>query len=167
MVSAVGDPKEGNRGPINSIEPVLGVPSHHGPDVQTVISNLNIQTMAVKVPTTIMHVHCIIAELKKEPNVEKIIELWEETPRVDLIDGYLMNDDSKISNLPKNTAEIMELARDSLYTRGDLNQTQYGEMEHMLFEISCIIIKQYTRSLMLSQRILMLLEQCVVSKKII
>ena len=121
MVRRSGDPKDSNRGPINSIEPVLGVPSHHGPDVQTVISNLNIQTMAVKVPTTIMHVHCIIAELEKEPNVEKIIKLWEETPRVDLIDGYLKNDDSKISNLP-GTAEIMELARDSLYTRGDLNQ---------------------------------------------
>ena len=121
MVRRSGDPKDSNRGPINSIEPVLGVPSHHGPDVQTVISNLNIQTMAVKVPTTIMHVHCIIAELEKEPNVERIIRLWEETPRVDLIEGYLKNDDSKISNLP-GTAEIMELARDSLYTRGDLNQ---------------------------------------------
>ena len=61
MVRRSGDPKDSDRGPINSIEPVLTVPSHHGPDVQTVIADLNIQTMAVKVPTTIMHVHCIIA----------------------------------------------------------------------------------------------------------
>jgi len=33
----------------------------------------------------------------------------------------LHKDGSKIRNLP-GTAEIMELARDSLYTRGDLNQ---------------------------------------------
>jgi glyceraldehyde-3-phosphate dehydrogenase (NAD(P)) len=106
---------------MNSIEPVLTVPSHHGPDVQTVIEGINIQTMAVKVPTTIMHVHCIIAELDTEPNVKNIISMWEATPRVTLLEGFLHKDGSKIRNLP-GTAEIMELARDSLYTRGDLNQ---------------------------------------------
>jgi len=121
MVRRSGDPKDSDRGPINSIEPVLTVPSHHGPDVQTVITDLNIQTMAVKVPTTIMHVHCIIAELNSEPDVNRVLELWENTPRIDLIEGFLKNKDSKIRNLP-GTAEIMELARDSLYTRGDLNQ---------------------------------------------
>ena len=121
MVRRSGDPKDSDRGPINSIEPVLSVPSHHGPDVQTVISDLNIQTMAVKVPTTIMHVHCIIAELESEPEVSKVIELWEKTPRVNLIEGFLNNDGNKVRNLP-GTAEIMEWARDSLYTRGDLNQ---------------------------------------------
>ena len=121
MVRRSGDPKDSNRGPINSIEPVLGVPSHHGPDVQTVISDLNIQTMAVKVPTTIMHVHCIIVELEKKPNIDEILNLWDNTPRVNLIDGFLSNNGSKVSNIP-GTAEIMELARDSLYTRGDLNQ---------------------------------------------
>jgi len=121
MVRRSGDPKDSNRGPINSIEPVLGVPSHHGPDVQTVIPDLNIQTMAVKVPTTIMHVHCIIADLVEKPNIGDVIDLWESTPRVNLIEGYLENAGLKIPNLP-GTAEIMEFARDSLYTRGDLNQ---------------------------------------------
>lgn len=121
MVRRSGDPKDSDRGPINSIEPVLSVPSHHGPDVQTVIEGINIQTMAVKVPTTIMHVHCIIAELNEEPDVDRVISLWESTPRVDLIEGFLQTNDSKVRNIP-GTAEIMEMARDSLYTRGDLNQ---------------------------------------------
>ena len=121
MVRRSGDPKDSDRGPINSIEPVLSVPSHHGPDVQTVIEGINIQTMAVKVPTTIMHVHCIIAELDNEPNVDEILSMWESTPRVNLLEGFLNKDGSKIRNLP-GTAEIMELARDALYTRGDLNQ---------------------------------------------
>jgi glyceraldehyde-3-phosphate dehydrogenase (NAD(P)) len=121
MVRRSGDPKDSDRGPMNSIEPVLTVPSHHGPDVQTVIEGINIQTMAVKVPTTIMHVHCIIAELDTDPNVEKIISMWEATPRVNLLEGFLKSDGNIIRNLP-GTAEIMELARDSLYTRGDLNQ---------------------------------------------
>ena len=121
MVRRSGDPKDSDRGPINSIEPVLTVPSHHGPDVQTVIEGINIQTMAVKVPTTIMHVHCIIAELDTEPNVENQISMWEATPRINLLEGFLESDGTKIRNLP-GTAEIMELARDALYTRGDLNQ---------------------------------------------
>ena len=121
MVRRSGDPKDSDRGPINSIEPVLNVPSHHGPDVQTVISNLNIQTMAVKVPTTIMHVHCIIAKLNKKPDVKDILSLWKATPRVILIDGFLDNQGTKIKNLP-GTAEIMELARDLSYRRGDMNQ---------------------------------------------
>ena len=121
MVRRSGDPKDSDRGPINSIEPVLNVPSHHGPDVQTVIDGINIQTMAVKVPTTIMHVHCIIAELNSEPDVKKVISMWEATPRIDLLEGFLESGSTKIRNLP-GTAEIMELARDSLYTRGDLNQ---------------------------------------------
>ena len=121
MVRRSGDPKDSDRGPLNSIEPVLSVPSHHGPDVQTVIEGINIQTMAVKVPTTIMHVHCIIAELDNEPDVDEILSMWESTPRVNLLEGFLNKDGSKIRNLP-GTAEIMELARDALYTRGDLNQ---------------------------------------------
>ena len=121
MVRRSGDPKDSDRGPINSIEPVLTVPSHHGPDVQTVIEGINIQTMAVKVPTTIMHVHCIIAELDSEPNVEEILSIWDSTPRVNLLEGFLNSDGNKIRNLP-GTAEIMEFARDALYTRGDLNQ---------------------------------------------
>ena len=121
MVRRSGDPKDSDRGPMNSIEPVLTVPSHHGPDVQTVIEGINIQTMAVKVPTTIMHVHCIIAELDNEPDVNEILSMWDSTPRVTLLEGFLHKDGSKIRNLP-GTAEIMELARDSLYTRGDLNQ---------------------------------------------
>ena len=121
MVRRSGDPKDSDRGPINSIEPVLSVPSHHGPDVQTVIESINIQTMAVKVPTTIMHVHCIIAELDNEPDVNEILSMWESTPRVNLLEGFLHKDGAKIRNLP-GTAEIMEFARDALYTRGDLNQ---------------------------------------------
>ena len=121
MVRRSGDPKDSDRGPLNSIEPVLSVPSHHGPDVQTVIEGINIQTMAVKVPTTIMHVHCIIAELDNEPDVDEILSMWNSTPRVNLLEGFLNSDGNKIRNLP-GTAEIMELARDALYTRGDLNQ---------------------------------------------
>jgi glyceraldehyde-3-phosphate dehydrogenase (NAD(P)) len=133
MVRRSGDPKDSDRGPMNSIEPVLTVPSHHGPDVQTVIEGINIQTMAVKVPTTIMHVHCIIAELDNEPDVNEILSIWESTPRVNLLEGFLHKDGNKIRNLP-GTAEIMELARDALSTRGDLNQMREHHLSKLLFD---------------------------------
>jgi len=119
MVRRAGDPKDSHRGPINSIEPVLKVPSHHGPDVQTVMAGLNIQTMAVKVPTTIMHLHCNIVQFNKQDiKTREIIDAWEATPRVRLIDGTIEWSDQKWKNMP-GTAEIMELARDLGYPRGD------------------------------------------------
>ena len=58
-----GSPGDSKKGPINAIKPVLKVPSHHGPDVMTVKPEIEINSLAVAVPTTIMHVHSIIADL--------------------------------------------------------------------------------------------------------
>ena len=80
MIRRAADPGDSSKGPINAIKPVLKVPSHHGPDVMTVKPEIEINSLAVAVPTTIMHVHSIIADLprdhgltteKDNPNVEK------------------------------------------------------------------------------------------------
>jgi len=113
MIRRSADPRDSKKGPINAIEPVLKVPSHHGPDVQTCIHDLNIQTMAVKVPTTIMHLHSNIVELKQEVPSEDIVKLWENTPRVKLVDG---------GKGIASTAQIMEYARDLGRPRSDLNE---------------------------------------------
>ena len=65
MVRRATDPGDSKKGPINAIEPELEMPSHHGPDVQSVLPALNIHTIAVKVPTTIMHLHTLSVELKR------------------------------------------------------------------------------------------------------
>jgi len=113
MVRRAVDPRDSKKGPINSIEPVLSVPSHHGPDVQTCMHDLKIQTMAVKVPTTLMHLHAIKVDLKKPAKTEDIRNIYSETSRVKLIDGG--------SGL-KGTCEIMEMARDLNRPRSDLNE---------------------------------------------
>jgi glyceraldehyde-3-phosphate dehydrogenase (NAD(P)) len=113
MVRRAADPRDSKKGPINAIKPVLKLPSHHGPDVQTVMKALNISTMAVAVPTTIMHVHANIVELKKEAKTADVIKIWEATPRVKLVDG---------SKGLVSSAEIMEYAKDLGYPRGDFNQ---------------------------------------------
>ncbi|OUJ18753.1 Glyceraldehyde-3-phosphate dehydrogenase GapA [Methanonatronarchaeum thermophilum] len=112
MIRRGGDPKQDNRGPINAIKPKMKVPSHHGPDVMTVIPDIEIDTTAVKVPTTIMHFHSINIELKnKNTKPEDIIKTLEETPRVTLV-----TEEHGI----ESTAQIIELARDANRPRNDV-----------------------------------------------
>lgn len=111
MVRRAADPWDAKRGPINAIEPTLKMPSHHGPDVQSVLPDLNIQTIAVKVPTTIMHLHAVTARLRREATAGEILHLWRSSPRVRLVraqDGIT------------STAQVMELARDLQRPRSDL-----------------------------------------------
>jgi glyceraldehyde-3-phosphate dehydrogenase (NAD(P)) len=111
LVRRGADPNNSKSGPINAIEPSLKIPTHHGPDVQSIMPWLNIQTMAVKVPTTIMHLHTVIVRLGKEVTTEDVLALWKKTPRVRLVKGK--------SGI-KSSAQVMELARDLGRSRGDM-----------------------------------------------
>ena len=116
MIRRAADPGDSNRGPINAIKPVLKVPSHHGPDVMTVKPEIVINSLAVAVPTTIMHVHAIIADLPENHGLttETILDIWNETPRVIVMNGQ--------GNRITTTAEVMEMARDIGRKWGDLHE---------------------------------------------
>ena len=81
MVRRASDPGEVKKGPVDAVvlDPVT-VPSHHGPDVQTVLPHIAISTMAMIVPTTFMHMHAVQVDLKKEAKKERILELIQRTP---------------------------------------------------------------------------------------
>src|SRR5437016_7827691 len=111
MVRRATDPGDSKTGPINAIEPELEMPSHHGPDVQSVLPKLNIHTIAVKVPTTIMHLHTVIVDLKKSADATQILDVWKRFPRITLVSG---------GDGVKSTAQIMEMARDLSRSRSDL-----------------------------------------------
>ena len=111
MVRRGADPWDSKRGPINAITPVLKVPSHHGPDVQTVMAGLNIQTTAVAVPSTIMHLHSVVVKLGKPATSQQVIDLWDRTSRVIFVEG---------KHGITSTAQIMEYARDTGMKRSDL-----------------------------------------------
>ena len=102
LVRRATDPGDSKKGPINAIEPVLNVPSHHGPDVMSVIPDLNIQTTAFKVPTTLMHMHSVIVKLKKEVKEGDILDIWSKYPRIVMVNS---------SHGIKSTAQVMEMAR--------------------------------------------------------
>ncbi len=111
LVRRAADPWDSKKGPINAITPVLKLPTHHGPDLNTVVPDIPIQSMAVAVPTTIMHLHALQVVLNREATTEEVIDLWERSPRLKLVAGG----DGIMS-----TAQAMELAKDLGRTRSDL-----------------------------------------------
>ena len=69
LVRRGGDPAQSGRGPINDILPnPVTLPSHHGPDVNTIFPDLAIDTLGLKVPATLMHMHSVNVELTDPPS---------------------------------------------------------------------------------------------------
>lgn len=104
MLRRVVDPKEDKKGLVNGIMPdPVAIPSHHGPDVKTVLPDVDIVTTAFKLPTTLMHVHSLCIELKEDVKASDVVNVLEEEPRILLIsveDGFT------------STAKIIEFARE-------------------------------------------------------
>ena len=111
LVRRGGDIPQDSRGPINSTIPVTEVPSHHGPDVQAVMPELDIKTLAVKVPVTYGHVHMVNLELESDATAEEVKQAFRDQPRVDLVsagEGY------------DSTGKIHEKMRDLHTPRSDM-----------------------------------------------
>lgn len=112
LVRRGGDPDQTGRGPINDILPdPIAVPSHHGPDVNTIFPELSIDTMGLKVPATLMHMHSLNIELESDPTTEEIHELLAGESRVFVVDRGMAID---------GTGKLREFARDRNRPRGDL-----------------------------------------------
>ncbi|HEY9245875.1 MAG TPA: type II glyceraldehyde-3-phosphate dehydrogenase [Candidatus Methanoperedens sp.] len=112
LMRRAADPNDIKTGPINALVPdPIKLPSHHGPDVNSILPDLDITTMAVKTSTTLMHLHALNVELKKNCNEDEIIKIFKGRPRIRLV-----NSKEKI----KSTAEAMEFAKDIGRPRGDM-----------------------------------------------
>ncbi len=111
MIRRGADPGDIHHGPINAIVPVLEMPSHHGPDVRTVLHNVEIFTTALSVPSTLMHLHTLTVDLRRRANVEDVIELFRNSARIRVV---------RNAEHLRSTAEIMEFARDMGRLRGDM-----------------------------------------------
>ncbi len=110
LMRRAADPNDVKKGPINAIVPnPITLPSHHGPDIKTVMPHIDIATTAVKLPTTLMHVHTVNMELEKDCSTDDVKELFEKQSRIMLIEKGI-----------GSTAEIMELGRDLGRPRGDM-----------------------------------------------
>ncbi len=123
LIRRVVDPKEDKKGLVNGIMPnPIALPSHHGPDVQTVL-DVDITTVAFKVPTTLMHVHALNVELEKQAKPEDVVEALKSEPRIMLVssgDGFT------------STAKIIEYAREL--------RTRYDLFENVVWEDSIAVV---------------------------
>jgi len=111
LVRRGGDIPQDSRGPINSTIPVTDVPSHHGPDVKAVMPDLEIKTLAVKVPVTYGHVHMVTVELEHEIGEEDALEAFDEAPRINLVEADQGFD---------STGKVHEQMRDLHRERSDM-----------------------------------------------
>lgn len=89
------DPWESHlNGIMNTLVPEKDIPSHQGPDAQLVDSELDVITVAVKVPETLSHLHYWNVQLTKKVNKNEIIAAFKSSSRILLInysDGLSAN----------------------------------------------------------------------------
>lgn len=112
LVRRGGDPAQTGRGPINDILPnPVTLPSHHGPDVNTIFPDLDIDTLGLKVPATLMHVHALNIDLGADPSAAAVRETLDDASRLFLIDGDLDID---------GAGALKEYTLDAGRPRGDL-----------------------------------------------
>jgi len=118
------DPNDIKKGPINAIVPnPITLPSHHGPDVKSVIPHINIASTAVKLPTTLMHLHTLNIELEKDCTADDVKTLFEKQSRVRFVGNGITS-----------TAEIMELGKDLGRPRGDMWENCVWEESVTMYE---------------------------------
>ena len=112
LVRRGGDPGQTSRGPINDILPdPVTIPSHHGPDVNTIIPDVDIDTLGVKVPATLMHLHSVNVTLEEAPTAAEVRDLLSAEPRL-----FLVPEETGIDG----TGKLKEFAMDTGRPRGDL-----------------------------------------------
>jgi glyceraldehyde-3-phosphate dehydrogenase (NAD(P)) len=116
LVRRGGDPGQTDRGPINDILPnPVALPSHHGPDVNTIFPDLSIDTLGLKVPATLMHTHSVNVQLDPDadgmPSADEVRELLAEEDRTFMIQSRHDID---------GAGKLKEYALDRGRPRGDL-----------------------------------------------
>ncbi|WP_339913126.1 type II glyceraldehyde-3-phosphate dehydrogenase [uncultured Brevundimonas sp.] len=106
------DPWESHLGGImNTLVPEPEIPSHQGPDAQTVDPDLDVVTMAVKVPETIAHLHYWSIQMTRPADKEEVLDALRSSSRI-----LLMKDEYGLDALNA----VKELMGDRGRSRSDL-----------------------------------------------
>ncbi len=112
LVRRGGDPAQSGRGPINDVLPdPVEIPSHHGPDVTTIYPELEIDTLGMKVPATLMHTHSVNVSLEATPDAAAVRDLLAGESRLFVVPEWLDVD---------GAGALKELAGDAGRPRADL-----------------------------------------------
>ena len=80
------DPWESHEsGIMNTLVPEPEIPSHQGPDAQSVDPELDVVTMAVKVPETLAHLHYWSVQMTRQATKEEVLDAFRASSRIALI----------------------------------------------------------------------------------
>ena len=113
------DPWESHKnGIMNTLVPEPEIPSHQGPDAQSVDPELDVVTAAVKVPETLSHLHYWTVQLTKQASKEDVLEAFGTSTRTAFIN---MSDELSANNAVK------ELMLDMGRPHGDMYEVAIWE----------------------------------------
>ena len=80
------DPWESHEsGIMNTLVPEPEIPSHQGPDAQSVDPELDVVTMAVKVPETLAHLHYWSVQMTRRASKDEVLAAFRGSSRIALI----------------------------------------------------------------------------------
>lgn len=83
LIRRATDPWESDHsGIMNTVVPEKEIPSHQGPDAQTVIPDLDVVTIAVKAAHTNSHLHAWSVELTRPVSKDEVLEAFRAAPRI-------------------------------------------------------------------------------------
>jgi glyceraldehyde-3-phosphate dehydrogenase (NAD(P)) len=106
------DPWESHKnGMINTAIPETTVPSHQGPDAQTVIPDLDITTMAGAGPYNLSHIHFAMVETTRPVSLDELRDAMWDAPRI----AFVRAADGLVA-----LNSVIELMRDLDRPRGDM-----------------------------------------------
>ncbi len=113
-------------GIINTLVPEKDIPSHQGPDAQSVDPSLDVVTAAVKVPETLSHLHYWNVQLIRPTSKEEVLAAFLTSTRIALIEygeGLSANNAVKelMLALKRPYGDMYEVAlwKDMLKVEGD------------------------------------------------
>jgi glyceraldehyde-3-phosphate dehydrogenase (NAD(P)) len=72
-------------GIMNTMVPEKDIPSHQGPDAQSVDPELDVITAAVKVPETLSHMHYWNVRLTKKASKDEVLDAFKTSTRIKMI----------------------------------------------------------------------------------
>jgi glyceraldehyde-3-phosphate dehydrogenase (NAD(P)) len=112
LIRRATDPWEADHsGIMNTVVPEAHIPSHQGPDAQTVLPDLDVITAAAKAGHTQCHLHYWIVELTQAASRDQVLDAFRAAPRIAMV---RMQDGIVALN------STVELMRDLGRPRGDL-----------------------------------------------
>ena len=98
-------------GIMNTVVPEAHIPSHQGPDAQTVIADLDVVTLAAMAPVTQDHNHYWTIELTRAATRDEVLAAFSSAPRIAWV---------RMKDGIAGLNSVIELMRDLGRPRGDL-----------------------------------------------